>query len=420
MIHRAALCSCLLIAAFCSSLPCRAAEISFPVPAWEAAELQKVQDWEKTWAGKKISTENVDQVKEFLHEAVYMIMKDPALLGAQSIWFDIVPYRPYELSPGLIAATKKHAPQARLDANENLVGYGDVAGYPFPRPTTGIEMVWNFDANTRGDASHLFHTGTVVDCRTKNERTAGHLRWELSWVGRYDVEPMPRFSDAQNPRGIARSFFSRHTAPADFVDTTMLELRYKDDREEDLWVYTAMFRRIRRYATSQRTDTIDGTDMIYDDQEGWYTHPTRNTYTARGRADLLVARHQDPENVQREIGQGFWNGFQRERVNNWVVEVISKDPSYIYSKQIWYLDPENFQMNFKVMYNRQGQLWKLYEMTHNEVTSAVGVKTAMPSTEHIVDLIRRHGSPGNREIRGVGITIPLKQFTTRALQERTY
>ena len=321
---------------------------------------------------------------------------------------------------GLIAATKKYAPEARLDTNESLVGYGDVAGYPFPQPKTGSEMVWNFDANTRGDGNHLFHSGTVVDCRTGNEREAGHLRWELSWVGRYDVDPRPKIPDAENRRGIAKSFFSRHTAPVDFVDTTMLELRYKDDREEDLWVYTAMFRRVRRYATSQRTDTIDGTDMIYDDQEGWYTHPTRNTYTAKGRADLLVARHQDPKNVQRERGQGFWSGFQRERVNNWVVEVINKDPSYIYSKQIWYLDPETWQMNFKVMYNRQGQLWKMYEITYNEVPSAAGCKTSMPSSEHIVDFIRRHGSPGNREMRGVGITIPLKQFTTRALQEKTY
>jgi len=91
MIQRVALLSCLLIIAFRSSLPCRAAEITFPTPAYEAAELQKVKDWEKIWAGKKISTENVDQVKEFLHEAVYMAMKDPAIFGAKSIWFDIVP-----------------------------------------------------------------------------------------------------------------------------------------------------------------------------------------------------------------------------------------------------------------------------------------------------------------------------------------
>ena len=98
-----------------------------------------------------------------------------------------------------------------------------------------------------------------------------------------------------------------------------------------------MFRRIRRYATSQRTDTIDGTDMIYDDQDGWNTSPAWNNYKYIGRADLLVGRHVDNTKVQRITGQGFWNGVQRERVNNFAVEVVSKDKDYIYSKQIWYL-----------------------------------------------------------------------------------
>ena len=420
MKKNAAILPFLIAVALCCSLPCRAAEVTFPTPSYGGAELAKVKEWEKTWVGKKVTTENVDQVKEFLHEAVYKAMKDPSIFGAKSLWFDIVPYRPYDVSKGLIDATKKYAPAGKLDEKENLVGYGDVAGYPFPQPKTGIEMAWNFDSNTRGDSNYLFHGGTVVDCRTGHEREAGHLRWELSWLGRYDVPPIPRMPNSENTRDIARSFFQRHTAPADFVDTTMLEIRYKDNREEDLWVYTAMFRRVRRYATSQRTDTIDGTDMIYDDQEGWYTHPTRNTYTAKGRAELLVARHQDPKNVQRDHGQGFWNGFQRERVNNWVVEVINKDKDYIYSKQIWYLDPETWQMNFKVVYNRQGELWKMYEITYNEQPSYGGGKTSIPSAEHIVDFIRRHGSPGNRDIKGVGINIPLKQFTTRALQEKSY
>jgi hypothetical protein len=395
-------------------------EVTFPTPSYEGSDLAKVREWEKTWVGKKVATENVDQVKEYLPDGVYKAMKNPELFGAKSLWFEVVPYRTYENSKGRVAATKKYAPDSKLDAQENLVGYGDVAGVPFPQPKAGIEAAWNFDSNSKGDAYYLFHGGTVVDCRSKNEREAGHLRWELSWEGRYDVPPIPKISDSDNPRGIARSFFQRHTAPADFVDTTMLEIRYKDGREEDLWVYTAMFRRVRRYATSQRTDTIDGTDMIYDDQEGWYTHPTRNTYKGLGRADVLVGRHQDEKNVQREKGQGFWNGFQRERTNNWVVEVTNKDKNYIYSKQIWYLDPESWQMNLKVMYNRQGELWKMYEMCYNEYPSYGGGKTQLPNAEHTVDFIRHHGSPGNREIKGVGIEIPLKQFTTRALQEKSY
>jgi hypothetical protein len=398
-----------------------AADVQFPTPCYEGAELAKVREWEKAWVGKKVTTENLDQVKEFLQEAVYKAMKDPAFVGAKGpIWFEVVPYRPYEPSKGLIEATKKYAPDSKLDDKENLVAYNNVAGFPFPQPKAGIEMAWNFDAYTRGDSNYLFHGGTVVDCKTGQEREAGHLRWELSWVGRYDVPPIPKIADSENARGIARSFFQRHTAPPDFMDTTMLELRYQDGREEDLWVYTAMFRRIRRYSTSQRTDTIDGTDMIYDDQEGWYTHPNRNTYKAQGRADILIGRHQDPKNVQRVPGQGFWNGFQRERANHWVVEAVNRDPNYIYSKQIWYLDPETWQMNLKVVYNRQGELWKLFEMCRDEYPSYGGGKTVMPTAEHTIDFIRRHGSPGNREIKEIGKDIPLKQFTTRALQEKTY
>lgn len=418
--RRAAVFFCALIAGTCAGQAARANELRFPTESYSDTELAAVRNWEKKQVGTRITTENVDQVKEFLHEAVYKALKEPQTFGTDLIWFEIVPYRTYTLSDGRIAATETYAPNSRLDAEGNLVGYGSVAGVPFPQPKTGLEMVWNFDSNTRGDCNHLFHTGTVVDCRTQHERDAGQLRWEMSWVGRYDVPPLPRIPDSDNPRGIARSYFQRHTAPVDFVDTTMLEIRYQSDREEDLWVYTAMFRRIRRYATSQRTDTIDGTDMIYDDQEGWYTYPTRNTYTALGRADLLVARHQDPANVTKQTGQGFWSGLQRERVNLWVVEAVNKDPNYVYSRQLWYLDPESWQMNFKVMYNRQGQLWKMYEMCYNEYPSHGGGTTQMPNAEHTVDFIRHHGSPGNRDIRSIGADIPLKRFTTRALQEKSY
>ncbi len=404
--------------------PCVAAgspEVAFPVPAYGATELKAVRDWEKQWAGRRVTTENVGQVKPFLHEAVYRVMREPAIMGASSLSFDVVAYRPYPVTRGMVAATRTYAPSAALNERQELIGYGDRAGIPFPRPENGTQMAWNFDANTKGDAHHQLVDGTVVDCRSGHQRRAGHLRWEMHWMGRYDVSPVPKILDTQNPRGIVRSFFSRHTAPPDFVDTTILELKYRDmQRETDLWIYTPMFRRIRRYATSQRTDAIDGTDMIYDDQDGWYTHLTQNTYAFLGRRDLLVARHQDPQQLTREKGQGFWNGIQRERCRLWEVEVHSRDPNYIYGKQIWYLDPETWQMNFKVMYNRQGQLWKMYEMFWNVYPGYDNQQTAFFNAEHIVDLIRRHGSPATREVRGVGIEIPLDMFQVRNLQKTTY
>ena len=400
---------------------CGAGEITYPTFSYNDQELAKVREWEKTWVGKKVTTETIDQVKDFLAEPVYKAMKDPKVVGIDSLWFQVVPYRPYTVSKGMVEATKKYAPDSKIVNQDQLDKFGDVAGIPFPQPKNGIEMAWNFDSNTRGDTHTCLNEGEVVDCRTRLERHAGHLRWDTFWMSRTDVAPLPKIPDGENPRGIFHSYFQRHIAPVDFVDTTMLEIRYKDQtREEDLWVYTAMFRRIRRYATSQRTDTIDGTDMVYDDHDGWYTSPIRNTYKAIGRADLLVSRHEDQKSLQRIAGQGFWNGVQRERVNNWVVEVVSKDKDYIYSKQIWYLDPESWQMNFKIMYNRQGELWKIYEMFYDEYPTVQGQKAAYMSAEHTIDFIRHHGSPSKYTKQVLGGNIPLTQYQTSSLKEKAY
>jgi hypothetical protein len=395
--------------------------VSFPTFSYEGEELQKVRQWEKTWNNKKITAENVDQVKDFVQEGVYTAIKDPGIFNAKEIWFEIVPYKPYTLSKGVIEATQKYSSASKLDDKEMLIGYGKVAGIPFPQPKTGIEMAWNFDSNTRGDSHQEKQFGTIVDCKTGFERTSEQERYELFWIGRYDAPPVPIIEKEKNPRGIARSFFQRMLQPADFIDTTILEIKYIDPhRGEDLWVYTSMFRRIRRYANNQRTDSIDGTDMIYDDQDGWYTHLIHNTYEYKGRADLLVPRHQDSAKLEKAKGQGYWNGFQRERANHWVVEVKNKDKNYVYSKQIWYLDPETWQMNSKVMYNRQGQLWKMYEFGYNEYPSYGGQTTTVFNSEHIVDFLRYHGSTSLRNVLSVGTDIPLTQFRTKALKEKSY
>ena len=40
--------------------------IKFPTPSFEGEELAKAREWEKTWVGKKVTTAEVDQVKDLL------------------------------------------------------------------------------------------------------------------------------------------------------------------------------------------------------------------------------------------------------------------------------------------------------------------------------------------------------------------
>ena len=168
---------------------------------------------------------------------------------------------------------------------------------------------------------------------------------------------------------------------------------------------------------------IDGTDLIYDDNNGWYTHINLNTYKLVGQKDMLCARHQETpyEKLSRVEGQGFWNGVQRERVKCWVVEAVNKDPNYIYSKRVWYLDPENWQFNIQEMYDRQGRLWKVQEEFWNErkLKEAEGVSTVFKA-EHIVDLVRLHGSVGQFEIFEIGQSLNKKIFSVANLQQLTY
>jgi len=397
-----------------------AAEIKFPTPCYEGEELAKVREWEKTWVGKKVSLDNVDQVKDLLIEPVYMIMKNPKDFGAPEIWFEVVPYRPYNVSKGVIENTHKYAPGAKLDKERWLTNYGKMSGYPFPNTENGDEMAWNFDAFTKGDShKETAYPAAVVDCKSKLERVAGHIRWELYWTGRCDLPPTPAVE--KNPKDIRRTFFMRMTDPADFRDTTMFEVIYNPkDRDEDLWIYTAMFRRIRRVAVKQRTDMIDGTDMVYDDQDGWYTHMTHNTYKYIGRKEILTPRHQDVKKPNRITGQVFSSGLQRERINTYILEVKNEDPYYIYSKQFWYLDPENWQMESKVMYDKEGRLWKVFEMYYGEVPGYGDTKSSTILCDVIVDLFRKHGGVSNRTNEFTGKPIPEEIFRVQNMQKFGY
>ena len=73
---------------------CVAGEITYPTFSYNDQELAKVRELEKTWVGKKVTTETIDQVKDFLSEPVYKAMKNPKVVGIDALWFEVVPYRP--------------------------------------------------------------------------------------------------------------------------------------------------------------------------------------------------------------------------------------------------------------------------------------------------------------------------------------
>ena len=402
-------------------------------PCFTGSELDKVREWEKTWVGKKVGLANVDQVKDFLPDTLFQMMKEPKKWGADELWFETVPYQYCAPSKGMVEATKKYSPLSKFEPNgfktpwgevapnELLAGYldGKVAGYPFPRPKTGLEMAWNLDANTYGDNHQRAIFGSPVNCRTGAERHAWQPQTYLYWTGRVDVPPTPRIEN--NPKKIRRTLLMTLIDPPETYGTKVLELIYADPRkEEDMYVWTAMFRRIRRMTASQRGDTVDSADQAYSDSINYADQINRNTYKFLEVRDMLACRHQDGKKLTRATGQGFFNGQQRERCKLYLIEVVSKDKKYVYPKELWYLDGETWQMPYKQCWDRQGRVWRFLDSQLGYLMSIQGNPVVFTIAYNYVDVQALHGCPNNFKDPKFGMELKTDMFTVQNLQRSGY
>lgn len=407
-----------MVFALCSST--LAQDIQYPVAAFSAQELAAVQKWEKEWVGRKIDKSTIDQVAQFLPGQVVQLYKEPKKWGApekEGLFFTITPYEKITEPSGVLAATKKYAPTVKVNAEGDIINYAEIAGVPFPSPKTGLEIAWNFDFNTHGDSNNYSRIGPVISPGSSIERNTNQDMYELYFIHRCDVEPLPSYAD--NPKGIHRGLFLHLYDPPESQNSRFFNLRFIDKNKEDSgYMWYAPFRRIRRINISQRTDTVDGSDMIYDDEYGWDGHIQRNTYKLIGKKDMLGSRHTDVTKFQRAPGQAVPSNINRERVATYVVEVKSKDPNYLYGKRIWYVDPETYLVLWTELYDELNRPWKCFEYFHVDFKTQQGKMKNMIAGVLLLDFQRTHASLPLHDIKTVGSEkFDMKMFTVSYLQQ---
>jgi len=175
--------------------------------------------------------------------------------------------------------------------------------------------------------------------------------------------------------------------------------------------------------TSQRTDAIDGSDLIYDDEYLWDGQLSRNIYTYKGKRELLTDRHDGLIMTNRVDGMGFSNNMSFERCNLLVVEAVNKDPNYIYGKRVWYIDPETYYIMHTEIYDQQGRYWKLFFNSVGPLRSQLGVMKPVIIGTHFYDIQRIHSGLANSQTTNQPIVSDLSVsadwFTTTYLQ-KTY
>ncbi len=393
---------------FQASVIC-AAEITYPVTAYDAEALEQVRQWEKTWVGRKITSENVDEVKAFLPESYYNLMKNTDQWGES--WFEITAYRQITPTPGTIKATKKYHAKSKLTEEGGITGW--VAGVPFPNTDNPTEMAHNFRARAFGDGYSSIEKGFIIDGRLRYDMDLEIANNLLFFAGRTDLAPVPEFEN--NPRGIWRAFSMLQLAPPETRNMRIMEVHYKDrTKAYDSWFWMPSIRRIRRRSTTERQDAQGGADFCGFDNMGWDGPIQLNTYNYLGQREVLLARHQDPSVLEHEPGYCLWNGTQRERINAHVLEVTSKDPNFLYSKMIWYLDPETWQMLYSDRYDRRGNLWKVLDQ-HGYVTTVKGIDINHFVSNQMIDVQRTHSTIAITEFEFLKDLDP-QMFTLQFLQ----
>jgi len=371
--------------------------------------------------GKRIDSTNLEQVNQLLPEGLVNIMMEPKNWGTDELWFEIVPYHACEVTRGFKEATKKYASLCKLDANDFLVGWekGLLAGLPFPYPKKGSEIAWNFDAVTLCDGHYNVSDAGWVDAKTGSDRNPIHLQKYLYYTGRTDVPPIPTLPN--NKRGLRRANLLESLHPPENKGSRLLEYKYLDpNKDDDRYHWDPKYRRVRRSTYSSRSENMGANDMCLDDDFGWSGQIPRNSYQFLGRREMLAARHQDLDQLQRKKGQPFFHGQQRERIKVYVVEAINKDPNYIYSKQLWYLDPETWLFLYKEMWDRKGRLWRFADFHNQEVEGYKGMKLSFVVGDNYVDVLKFTGTPNKRFKYTMGVQLAPDYFALKTLQKLAY
>jgi hypothetical protein len=360
---------------------------TYPTPCYTGKQLQTLREWEKEWAGKKITSASVDTVKDILPESFYRLMKDTDTWGES--WFTIAAYQPIQPTPGTISATQRYCGKPATDAQGKLINW--TSGVPFPHATDGIEMAHNYRCRSYGDGYSSDETGHLIDGAFGYDRTLHNKNQYVHFAGRTDTPPVPELPD--NTKQLWRAFHLQQLAPPEVRNLRIIELQYKDEtRAYDSWVWISALRRIRRRSTSERQDALGGADFCGYDNLGWDGPVHINTYRYMGQKELLLCRHTRLDQLVHTPGKCLYDGTQRERINAHVIEVTNHDPNFLYSKMIWYLDPETWQILYSDRYDRNGKLWKVLDQFGYTTPGQGGVTVNFFNGNQMIDVQRRHST----------------------------
>ena len=313
------------------------------------------------------------------------------------------------VDPRLVEYAKKNA--GRFDVNEagtvvdKKTGERPpvITGWPFPEidpddPKAGTKVLWNYLYTLQWAGS--FHTVSPLNWVDRSRGILRRIALDTHFKY-YDGQP-PEIQETigDNPLGILSRTMAVVKQPSDLEGLVALNWRYREGEQSDqAWTYVPALRRVRSVNPANRADGFLGSDLSQDDGpyfdgkpedfevklvgEGWIlgtfdnpgldkvSPPTRlnedteiSELISGSRTGWRVSYPNlqliasQAEDWDPETDQVSWSPTQMALVPRpvWTIEVVPKNPYYIYGKQIMHIDRENFRGYWKSKYDWKGNV----------------------------------------------------------------
>lgn len=273
------------------------------------------------------------------------------------------------------AAFPEHVYEA-LESNANSAeviteGRGGVRGAtiasPFPQPQNGLEAIWNHNLRWRGVRVQRSEGTAAVTRAGRFTLVVGEQDWAFAYGFRSNSDLKKRYPNlllAVKSKTIEPDFLSGN-------GVLFFETINQTDDPRKTWNYVRALRRIIRApytgyelpaANTDGLRTVDDFGLFNGspDRYNWRLVGKREIYIPYNAyrvhsgdlraADIVRPGHLNPEHLRYEL----------HRV--WEVEALLKpDAEHIYSKRVFYLDEDSWQIAVAESYDMDGELWRVNE-----------------------------------------------------------
>ncbi|MBT8342099.1 MAG: DUF1329 domain-containing protein [Desulfatitalea sp.] len=282
--------------------------------------------------------------------------------------FEVIPTQQRYWPLPFTEATLRNMGKAKQDPQGFFEPKDYIAGMPFPRPSgseriKAMQIVYNKNyIPLLWDASVGISDTQNFDRNFKNIYSGYGISYTLQLSGRLKDEPRPFYDERAKTRNEFYVAAATAMEPRDAYGNVTLAIMKMGTNTNEIYAYAAALRRIRKMTGTDTQDTSAGQNAIMDDSAGFsrVLSPTQFPYEYKilEEREFLVpaCTHDGSEYIQRSNMEV--KNVRMERRPVYVLELIQKDPSYVYGRTILYMDKETFYLQASLNYDQKGRLFR--------------------------------------------------------------